>query len=404
VNADWSPPDARGLRTRLLDPEGPRRISRRRLRRAAAVREPRPAEWPVEWASLLREWSCATGERSRWPTFSAIAGSARAGAARDLLDELLVRGLAEVEEQRQTDGSWHPYWVRLELPRRLRGDLGLPDRDALAEEGRMLRAQPLAIPEIESAAQCVETGTATGNRRLALLYSMDRWLVERRQGTRRDFAQYARGTTKGISSGEWQWLGTTFSLAEFGIEGHTPGLWLQAPLLLHLPDGVLDLRAASDMVALTPATTRRVISVEGTIRAWRLVENRTSFERAARRYGAQDAVVWLPGMAPLWWHEAMKPLVTAKPAGALIACDPDPAGIQIALNAAALWTQAGLEWAPWAMDGRRLEQMPQRQALSAWDDEVLARLAEVGLPPALAELAQWMREHREKGEQEAIEL
>lgn len=40
--------------------------------------------------------------------------------------------------------------------------------------------------------------------RAALLDAVERWRADGRHGTRRDFAQYARGATKAISPAEWQ--------------------------------------------------------------------------------------------------------------------------------------------------------------------------------------------------------
>lgn len=87
------------------------------------------------------------------------------------------------------------------------------------------------------------------------------------------------------------------------------------------------------------------------------------------------------------------------PAPAEIACDPDPAGIAIALEAAMLWRQANLPWQAWRMEAARLAALPVRSPLNATDLEILAR-TRPGLPAMLAELADWMAEHGEKGEQE----
>mgnify|MGYP001348941980 CR=1 FL=1 len=44
---------------------------------------------------------------------------------------------------------------------------------------------------------------------------------------------------------------------------------------------------------------------------WRLIENRTSFERSARQRTPDMAVVWLPGFPPGWWQESMRHLLAA---------------------------------------------------------------------------------------------
>ncbi|MDQ3566057.1 MAG: hypothetical protein M3436_18855 [Pseudomonadota bacterium] len=69
------------------------------------------------------------------------------------------------------------------------------------------------------------------------------------------------------------------------MQRHTPALWLRAPFTLCRGEQRLDLRAVPDCTALTPATIQRCIAIEGAIRHWRVVENRTSFERVAREHG-----------------------------------------------------------------------------------------------------------------------
>jgi hypothetical protein len=133
-----------------------------------------------------------------------------------------------------------------------------------------------------------------------------------------------------------------------------------------------------------------------------VVENRTSFERAAKRYGITDAVVWLPGFAPTWWKNALTVLLRAAPAPALLACDPDPAGIEIALDAGSIWRAAGLGWQPWKMSAADLAGLPRRKPLTERDRQRLDALAAVPLPAPLPSLAEWMRNHGEKGEQEGF--
>jgi hypothetical protein len=242
--------------------------------------------------------------------------------------------------------------------------------------------------------------TSTALVRLELLRALDRWVAEQRFGTRRDFALYARDGTKAISEAEWNWLEAQLDLSGFGIERHTPALWLRAPLLLHTAGGVLDIQAVPDCIGLTPATLFTLTRIEGTIAHWRIVENRTSFERVARQSGTQDAVLWLPGFPPSWWLEAAQRLVALCPAPAIIACDPDPAGIEIALNAATVWESAGLVWQPWGMCEETLKTLPARQSLNDNDRHRLHRLLQADLSPALREFAGWMLAHNLKGEQE----
>lgn len=113
------------------------------------------------------------------------------------------------------------------------------------------------------------------------------------------------------------------------------------------------------------------------------------------------AVVWLPGFPPGWWQEGMRQLLAGAPAPAEIACDPDPAGIAIALQAAALWEAAHLPWLPFAMQRDDLLTAPRRKPLTDHDRQQLARLLARPLPLPLRQLADALLELGEKAEQEA---
>jgi hypothetical protein len=237
--------------------------------------------------------------------------------------------------------------------------------------------------------------------RSELIVSLQRWQDAQRSGTRRDFALFARDDTKALSEAEWNWLEQTLDLAEFRIERHTPLLLLSAPLTLTLPHGQLDLASCADFAALTPATLQAVTAATGPINIWILVENRTSFERVARQRGVDAGVIWLPGFPPGWWRSAVKHLLDLAPAPAHIACDPDPAGIAIALKAAELWRERALEWQPWKMSATDLAALRVRKPLTEADRLQLGALRQAtALPAPLAELAEWMLVHSEKGEQE----
>ena len=141
--------------------------------------------------------------------------------------------------------------------------------------------------------------------------------------------------------------------------------------------------------------------VDGLPRVWHLVENLTSFERSARQRAPDMAVVWLPGFPPGWWQESMRHLLAGAPAPAEIACDPDPAGIAIALQAARLWEAASLPWMPFAMRRDDLLAASQRKPLTGYDRQQLAQLLAGKLPPVLRQLAATLLELGEKAEQEA---
>ncbi|MDQ3566058.1 MAG: hypothetical protein M3436_18860 [Pseudomonadota bacterium] len=100
--------------------------------------------------------------------------------------------------------------------------------------------------------------------------------------------------------------------------------------------------------------------------------------------------------------ESVEHLITLLPAAARIACDPDPAGIEIALQAGRLWEDVRLAWEPWCMDVQTLAALPGARPLESSDRERLQRLRQRPLPAVLGELAEWMLAHNRKGEQEGV--
>lgn len=379
-----------------------RPVARRRRRFRTDTGAP-PDSLPQAWRDLLARW-LARGGRSRWETLAKDAGASGLQAAQALLDWLLRHGWAVVEEERR-HGDWWPLRVELREIPALRAALGLPDPVAQARDWERLRARLAQAdePALEQALTRLDSLPATrAVARGQLLAALARWREDQRSGTRRDFALFARGTTKAVSDAEWRWLEEHLDLADFGIERHTPLLLLSAPVTLITPAGRLDLAVSPDFSAITPAILGAAQAAEHTVARWRLVENRTSFERVARAREHVAAVLWLPGFPPTWWREAVARLLALAPAPAEIACDPDPAGIEIACQAGALWQERGLGWAPWRMGVSDLEALSARAPLTARDRERLLACASTALPAPLAELAQWMLDHGEKGEQEGF--
>ncbi|WP_305047176.1 hypothetical protein [Geoalkalibacter sp.] len=400
--AGWSAPDGEGVRTLTLDVGAKSTLRGKRRRRA---QEPRLASlglWPAAWRDLLRDWLRQGGSRRKWLSLLQSAGGERASDALQLLDALLKTGLVEVEEQRSA-GRWQAQWVEFLDLEATREALGLPHRERLRERcqalGEALPGHPLLHP---LHASLLQIPAERALRRYELLSALDVWLAEERSGTRRDFALFARGDTKEVSAAEWNWLADFLDLEACGISRHTPALWLRAPLVLHCVEGALDLRCVPDAIALTPATLARLKSGGGILGNWRVVENRTLFERVARHWGERDGVLWVPGFAPSWWRQAVAALLAVCPAPALVACDPDPAGIEIALQVGRLWEQHNLPWGPWLMTANNLAGLRSRKALTDHDRERLARLVGQPLPVDLRDLVAWMDERGEKGEQEGI--
>lgn len=403
--AYWTDADPNGVRVRYLDVGAVTTLRGRRLRRGAVARHEAVGLWPAQWRELLKNWLQDGTDRRKWTTLLKFAGHSRAALAPQVLGALVGAGLVEVEERREK-GAWKAVWIRFLDPDSLRVRIGLPDRNADLIEWKSLATRVISDTRLHEARDLLAgVGPARAVRLMKLLLALDEWSSSQRFGTRRDFAYAATGYTKGISTGDFEWLSQHVDLETFGIHDHTPALWLRAPLVLRGPElGALDLRGIRDCIGLTPSTIEQIREAEGRIGGWRVIENRTSFERAARRYGAADAVVWIPGFPPTWWLHTMSQLVAVAPGPAKIACDPDPAGIHIALQIAALWKEAGLDWEPWEMDGDTLARLPHRTKLSEADRSLLASVRIEDLPLPMRSLFDWISENQEKGEQEGARI
>lgn len=352
---------------------------------------------PDDWRQLLKRWIRRGGD-SRWDTLRNDAGVGGQNRAQALLDWLLDNGWIQLDEKFER-ASWWPYRVRFREATQLRATLGIVDADMVAAQWQTLRN---GLPPDTPLLDPLDTlPPRTALARVDLATALARWQLEQRSGTQRDFALFARGTTKAVTPAEWAWLGDATDLGEWGIERHTPLLLIAAPVTFQLPHAALNLAACADFCALTPATLAAAAEAVGAPTRWHLVENRTSFERVARTRDANVGVIWLPGFPPGWWREAVVHLLALAPAPASIACDPDPAGVAIALQAGALWQAASLDWQPWHMDIATLQSLPGHGALNAWDSARIAQLRQApGLPATLVELLDYMQQHKLKGEQE----
>lgn len=379
---------------KLLGPGPPHK------RRQRSVDGPRqsPNTLPQERRELLARW-IRRGGNSRWETLAKDAGNAYPSAT-GLLEWLLQGGWAMVTEVHRGQ-AWWPAQVEIRELAALRAALDLPDPDAARAAWEAARHTRFGHPALDAAADSLaDLPAARALARLELLARLHLWHEARRRGTRRDFAWFARGDTKAVSEAEWDWLAAACDLETLGISGHTPHLLVAAPVVLFFAHSGIDLAASPDWFALTPATVSQVLRSEGLPRVWRLIENRTSFERCARARAQDEGVIWLPGYPPRWWRDAVGRLIVHAPACAEIACDPDPAGIEIACQAGALWEAARLPWQPHAMAAQDLERLRLRKPLTKHDHDQLATLLNQPLPTSLRHLAETLSALGEKGEQE----
>ena len=401
-----STPDFNKIDSIQIEPLDERALTKRRKRYRLEAAN-RLELIHTDWRSLLSRW-VKRGGRSRWETLLKDAGTANLQLAEELREWLLRNGWAIVIEERK-HGEWWPQSMELRNLPQLRAALGISDREEDAQRWQAAR-EALSSRCGDSLAPALlaldELPVRLALARHDLIDALQRWQDAQQYGTRRDFALFARDDTKGLSESEWNWLEQTLDLADFRIERHTPLLLLAAPLTLNMPHGQLDLASCAGFAALTPDTLQSATSASGTTASgamgrWQLVENRTSFERVARQRDAGTGVIWLPGFPPGWWRNAVGRLLDLAPAPAYIACDPDPAGIAIALKAAELWRERDIEWHPWKMAAADLAALRARKPLTEVDRLQLAAVRQgTDLPATLTELAEWMLEHGEKGEQE----
>lgn len=384
-----------------IEPLDQRKVSQRRRRYCEHLPQ-QLGLIPSEWRELLARW-VRRGGNSRWETLRNDAGVTSIQLADSLREWLLREGWAVVVELRQ-HGDWWPHSLELRNLPQLRSALGISDKEHDALHWQTVREElsnkcdDNLIPALLALDELPIHRALT---RYELITALQRWQDAQRSGTRRDFALLARDDTKGVSETEWNWLEKTLDLAEFQIERHTPLLLLSAPLKLTMPHGQLDLTSCADFAALTPSTVHAATAVSGTVSYWQLVENRTSFERVAKKREPNVGVIWLPGYPPSWWHTAVGQLLDRVPSPAHIACDPDPAGIAIALKASELWRERGIAWQPWKMAVSDLASLHVRKPLTEGDKLQLDSLRHKHVLPApLSELLEWMLVQGEKGEQE----
>jgi hypothetical protein len=226
------------------------------------------------------------------------------------------------------------------------------------------------------------------------------WHDAGRQGSRRDFALFARDSTKAITEAEWRWLEASFDMERLRVARFAPVAWLAGDLVLSWAGRQVDL-GALHCLGLSLADLGRAGSATGPSRWW-LIENRASFERQALVREPGRALIWMPGRPSPAWLQAVAHLLSLAPAPAWISADADPSGVDIACTAGALWSTCGLEWAPHQMGTAQLEATTQVWPLNEHDRRLLVVLLARGdLPGELRALCEAMLRLGRKAEQEA---
>ncbi|WP_255580498.1 hypothetical protein [Diaphorobacter sp. MNS-0] len=295
--------------------------------------------------ALLCDWLRADAAERQWQSLLDIAGAQRLELAEGLLDLLLHAGALHTKE-RFIHAQWRVERIVWSDVAVLQEAVGLRSAATRESARQQLAAQLQALgeqePWLESAVRhCLDSrqGETLRQARLQLLQALASWQADQRFGLRQDFAQHARGTTKAITPTEWKWLQAHVPLEALGIARFAPLLWLGGSLTLNTPGGCIDV-AAAGLCGLPTRLFGAPARVRAPRRYW-LIENRASFERQALAAAPGTCVVWLPGQPPQSWREAMQWLLQQAPAPADVSCDPDPAGVAIALAAGALWHAVG---------------------------------------------------------------
>lgn len=394
---EWSEPDNQGIRTQVVYLRPRRRVSGERHRLASRTADIGQVVLDSVHRLLLKEILERFRSGWRWERVLAVAGHQRVEIAHALISTLLEAGYVKLVERRDARG-WQPILVEPIATQALRILAGIQERDevlatlakALEYQGRTTLTHRLQMQ--------LDTGRLDIKlRRACLIPHLDRWLENGRSGTRRDFALFATGHTKGIEDADWRWLEANGALEPAGIVEHIPLLLVGGAFaIFDVHERVLDISVARGPVGL-PASAI-VQSIEATPPAvWIVIENRTVFDKACALL-SNVGLLWVPGYAPTWWLAAVGALLDRAPARAVLACDPDPAGIEIATKALELWENRALTWRVAGMDAAALKALPSRVPLSPWDRKTLVRMGE--LPAQLDDLRQALINNGTKGEQE----
>ncbi|MDR0777480.1 MAG: DUF2399 domain-containing protein [Azonexus sp.] len=370
---------------------------------------------------LLKRWASSDGaRRGRAALLKDAAPISSIERAEALCELLLIRGWI-VRREQLVGGTWQ--WNAItwrDLPRlqsllgvsspRLRGE----QRRTLIEESQTWfrsRAETLnhsaldpdLLDEIEQALGqlCDDTSLRLEllSVRLQLLRAVAAWHDEGRQGSRRDFALHARGTTKALGEADWRWLEGGFDLERLRIARFASMAWLAGDITLNWSGQQVNL-ASLHCLGLPLADLKRASSASTPARWW-LIENRASFERQAQQREAGLVLLWMPGRPSVEWLESVGHLLRLAPAPAWISADADPSGVDIACTVGAVWQAQNLSWDPYRMGVDQWAATSQYWPLNDHDRHLLeAQLARSDLPRELRELCLAMQREGRKAEQE----
>ncbi len=359
--------------------------------------------------TVLRKWLKSDAGERNWQSLLQAAGTNHVEVAESLLHALLQAGAVAVKEEFR-HGQWRSQrvvWTELEAVQRLANVSTRSERAATKESlntqlEALAKDHPWLVPAVQSVLND-PLPASTRKARAELLQALVPWQQAQRQAMRQDFALAVREHTKAITVAEWDWLEAMLPLESLGIGRFEPLLWLSGAITLrHVGEGQGDLMALQrfGFVGLPCRQFCLPLGVAMPPQRYWLIENRASFERQSHKLAPGVCLVWLPGRPGKAWLEAMRWLLAQAPATATISCDPDPAGIQIAVTAGRLWDDAGVAWQAGHMD-ISYWQNGKTLPLTDYDHRVIAELQVCdGLSPALASLRDYISSSGTKAEQE----
>jgi hypothetical protein len=371
--------------------------------------------------ALLKRWASSDGARRGRAALLKDATSISSIERAEALCELLLSRGWIVRREQLVGGAWQ--WNAItwrDLPR-LQSLLGVSSPRLRGEQRRMMieesqtwfrsRAETLnhsaldpdLLDEIEQALGqlCDDTSLRLEllSVRLQLLRAVAAWHDEGRQGSRRDFALHARGTTKALGGTDWRWLEGGFDLERLRIARFASMAWLAGDITLNWSGQQVRL-APLHCLGLPLADLKRASSASTPARWW-LIENRASFERQAQQREAGLVLLWMPGRPSIEWLESVGHLLRLAPAPAWISADADPSGVDIACTVGAVWQAQNLSWDPYQMGVDQWAATSQYWPLNDHDRHLLeAQLARSDLPRELRELCLAMQREGRKAEQE----
>src|ERR1700693_4890285 len=239
---------------------------------------------------VLLQWLKIKAAKPKWDTLlrTAVQHGGQPVEVAEALAQSLVECGAATLEQRRERAIWQNnarLWSDADAPG-LALVLATTEsrRTAFETEWKAAKKTEWQRSSLAEAYQSLQDLPAQrANARLTLLVKLNAWLIAGKTGTRYEFSLFGFGQTKHeISRAEWAWLEECIGLDDCGIQRHAPALWLAGDIQLKIGGRWLDVGAACDAVALTPATLANLNSARSKAIRYRLVENRTSFERLAR--------------------------------------------------------------------------------------------------------------------------